>query len=69
MALRTSFGTSSEKTNSRRNLLAKSFSKSLRLDKNNPSDVHSAKQVLLQSVFEINACMIITTRFCFSCWQ
>ena len=36
---------SSEKTNSRRNLLARSFSKSLRLDRNNATDVHTAKQV------------------------
>lgn len=41
----TSFGISPEKTNSRRNLLSRSFSKSLRLDKNNASDVHHAKQV------------------------
>ena len=58
MARRTSFGTSSEKTNSRRNLLARSFSKSLRLDKNNPSDVHSAKQVLLHVNHGMDASVI-----------
>lgn len=44
---------SSEKTNSRRNLLARSFSKSLRLDRNNAADVHTAKQVSFSTLHDI----------------
>ena len=43
----------SEKTSSRRNLLARSFSKSLRLDKNNAADAHSAKQVSFSIIYHI----------------